>query len=440
MSDIPEQEKGASPPPTESKDAASPPDDAPVATEPQKRHAPTTDKPPSPPPEDLSGEDASATRTDDHKDSNKETNVHAGGTTPKERRFSTIPGIACSCVALLLFLLAYFMATSVGSLAREASRAATQAQPAVVPVPTPAAPVPTPLAPAASLLLTPPAPAVAVAVPSVPPGQAIDAAAAWQAAVGRNINAIFQTASAKYRLIRLNWWITKPEAFSLRVPFWLILIGFLLLVAGSGLVLGGDAFLGVVDPNTGCSSLSRVQALAWTGVILGGFSVMALCNIAFGAAAAVAAGTDVSLFPGLDADLLLLLGIVAGSPIFATYVSANAQKQPETKDSKSFRNRIYQIMIDDNAADQGKPDLTRLQCIFMTIILLGCYGAMLDQSLAAINAAVISAAASAAPPRPLFTTLPPITGSFMVLLAASHTIFQVSKSQWGQQFTRKPGP
>ena len=93
--------------------------------------------------------------------------------------------------------------------------------------------------------------------------------------------------------------------------------------------------------------------------------------------------------------------------------------------------RLSQIFQDDGPNGPSKLDLSRLQCVFMTLILVFAYVSQLTQVAGNISGQELLAPAGKLP---LFVKLPPINGSFMVLLTASHTIFQVSKSKWGQQF------
>lgn len=240
--------------------------------------------------------------------------------------------------------------------------------------------------------------------------------------------------SETYKFKRVT---TETGQFSLLTPMWLCITAFFILVAGGGLATSGDPFWVLLDPNTRCTSLSRTQAMIWTAVVLGGYSALAFCNIAFGAGDAVSQTTPFSLFPDLDSDLLLLLGIVAGSPVAAAYLSGEAATAGDVKacQPSGVFERLAQIFQADGPTGPGKLDLSRMQCVFMTLILVFAYISLLTQVAGNITGQQLLAPAGKTP---LFTELPPINGSFMVLLAASHTIFQVSKSKWGQQFSPQP--
>ncbi|WP_043637038.1 hypothetical protein [Desulfovibrio sp. TomC] len=225
---------------------------------------------------------------------------------------------------------------------------------------------------------------------------------------------------------------TQSYTFSLRLPLTLSILAFLVLIAGSGMAVSGDPFWVLLDPNTKCTSLSRTQAILWTALILGGYAALSSFNIAYGTTDAIAAKTPYQLFPGIDGDLLLLLGIVAGSPIAATYLSGTTNiTQCPASESTGLIDRVAELFTTDGSDTTGQLQLSRMQCIFMTLILGCCYASMLFQYADSIDAAAL---VNAAGQRPVFPDMPTVTGSFWVLLTASHTIFQVSKSNWGKQF------
>jgi hypothetical protein len=218
---------------------------------------------------------------------------------------------------------------------------------------------------------------------------------------------------------------------SLRTPLVLNIVTFLLLVACAGCGLKGDVFGLLLDSNTNCMSLSRTQAVLWTAVILGGYSTLAFFNIAFGARYAMMATPVIDLFPDIDNDVLLLLGIVAGSPIVATYISNTATATGcAPVGPVSPWQRFQELLTDDAPGGPGDSQLSRMQCLFITVILLICYFRYLLQLVRVVDASVLLGAYGKTP---CFTILPVVDGSFMILLAASHTIFQVAKSNWGKK-------
>ena len=230
---------------------------------------------------------------------------------------------------------------------------------------------------------------------------------------------------------------TEAGQFTLLTPMWLCIAAFFILVAGGGLAASGDPFWVLLDPNTRCTSLSRTQAAIWTAGVLGGYSALAFCNIAFGAGDAASQTTPFSLFPGFDSHLLQLHCIVTGSPLAAAYLSGEAATAGDVKacSQAGVFERLAQIFQADGPNGPGKLDLSRMQCVFMTLILVFAYVSLLTQVAGNISGQELLATAGKTP---LFAQLPPINGSFMILLAASHTIFQVSKSQGGQQFSPQP--
>lgn len=218
---------------------------------------------------------------------------------------------------------------------------------------------------------------------------------------------------------------------SLRLPLALGIASFLLLVACAGFGLKGDIFGLLLDSNTNCMSLSRTQAVLWTAVILGGYSTLAFFNIAYGARYAMMATPVIDLFPDIDSDVLLLLGIVAGSPIVATYISNTSTATGCVPVGPvSPWQRFQELLTEDAPGGSGDSQLSRMQCIFITAILLFCYFRYLLQVVRVVDASVLLGAYGKTP---CFKILPVVDGSFMILLAASHTIFQAAKSNWGKR-------
>ncbi|MYL82931.1 hypothetical protein GTA51_07255 [Desulfovibrio aerotolerans] len=221
--------------------------------------------------------------------------------------------------------------------------------------------------------------------------------------------------------------VTQDSHISLRIPLLCVVAALLLLGVGVGLILHDDAFGMVLDLNSGCASLSRAQAFLWTAIVMGGYTVMTLFNLFFGVNYAAAAAKPIDLYPGLDTDLLVLLGIVAASPVAATFISKSTPgiNCPKVVGIQGFFTRFAQLFSDDAAGSTPSLTISRMQCVLMTIVLATCYLAFLSQRVCIIDATAFSVAINK---QAFFPSLPDIGGSFLILMGASHAIFQVSKS------------
>jgi hypothetical protein len=228
----------------------------------------------------------------------------------------------------------------------------------------------------------------------------------------------------------------EDGGLSLRLPLACLVTALLLLGIGVGLILYGDAFGMVLDANTGCASLSRAQAMVWTAVVMGGYTVMTLFNLLFGANYGMASAQPIDLYPALDADLLILLGIVAISPMAATRLSREAPKgdcKTAIAPTSAFK-RFAQLFSDDAAKDSPPLTISRMQCVIMTIVLGACYLAFIMQTVCIVAPDTLKAAYEK---RAYFERLPEVGGSFLLLLGASHAVFQASKSSFIEKYFTK---
>lgn len=218
--------------------------------------------------------------------------------------------------------------------------------------------------------------------------------------------------------------ITEDGHISLRVPLLFFVVALLMLGVGVGLVLFEDAYGMLLDPNSGCASLSRAQAFVWSAVILGGYAAMTLFNLFFGASYATPA---IDLYPVLDGTLLTLLGVVAASPVASTYISKQTPGKvcPAVSGLQGSFIRFAQLFTDDGAGTDPPLTISRMQCVLMTLVLATCYLAFLMQSVCILEPSMFAAAYNT---KAYFTHLPDTGTSFLTLLIASHAIFQGSKA------------
>lgn len=227
--------------------------------------------------------------------------------------------------------------------------------------------------------------------------------------------------------------ITEDGHISLRMPLLFFIAALLMLGVGVGLVLFEDAYGMLLDPNSGCASLSRTQAFVWSAIILGGYAAMTLFNLFFGASYATPA---IDLYPALDATLLTLLGVVAASPVAATYISKQAPGKvcPAVSGLQGSFIRFAQLFTDDGAGADPPLTISRMQCVLMSLVLATCYLAFLMQSVCILDP---SKFASAYNTKAFFAHLPDTGKSFLTLLIASHAIFQGSKTKIAEEFFTK---
>ena len=176
-------------------------------------------------------------------------------------------------------------------------------------------------------------------------------------------------------------------------------------------------------------SLGRLQWTAWLIVLMSGYFVEALWNAGHGGE-----------IPTMQQDLLGLLGIVSGTSVVGGVIS-NSKKQTEAPASPG--KSIAKAQPGDSPADVGQldanktpkeaswadlylgedvanryvVDLSRLQKLLFTIILIAIYAAWLWQALGD-------------PPKGIFAEMPKLDdkGTFLWLLGISNGTYLASKA------------
>lgn len=181
-------------------------------------------------------------------------------------------------------------------------------------------------------------------------------------------------------------------------------------------------------------SISKLQAGAWTVVVLSAFATAA----AFNAATEMFQGTSVTaLAVTIPSDLLLAMGISATSLVAAPAlmsVKAN-QDQPSddavktanarTEADMSAKGRMAvkhspadaawaDLVTGGEVGNYALPDLGKIQQAFITLLLLGCYVAYIYANFAGSEETI--------------STLPTLDKSFVWLMGISHASYLAYKA------------
>jgi len=225
---------------------------------------------------------------------------------------------------------------------------------------------------------------------------------------------------------------------------WLLTLGALTLfvmLAGHGIT--GRFWLGWLINEQYRMSLSRLQMFLWTVVVLSAFLTAALANIRgghFDTAAAIAIPEEVWLAMGISTTSLV------GSPLIL-----KGKKEKKTNEAEAERTAIRLGLLAEDATDKKKRevaekhssgqldrnekpedarlydlvrgeevgnadvlDLTRLQNLFFTLILIGSYAASLGSILISASGTI--------------SKFPEIGASNLALLGISHAGYLASKA------------
>ena len=217
-------------------------------------------------------------------------------------------------------------------------------------------------------------------------------------------------------------------------------LGVLALLAVELMVIGwlvNDRWAGAFIDNRNRISLSKLQAGAWTVLVLAALATAAVYNIlAQGSTGGSVTDLDITI-PG---ELLLAMGISATSLVAtpgllsvkaAQDPSDGAQQQAAQKlglakaDEVSSNGKVLtkdsaaqaswgDLVTGDEVGNAGSPDLGKIQQLLITLLLLGCYAGYV----------FINFSKSAAP----IHELPALDKSFVWLLGISHASYLAYKA------------
>jgi hypothetical protein len=228
---------------------------------------------------------------------------------------------------------------------------------------------------------------------------------------------------------------------------WLLIMGALALfsmIAGHGIT--GQFWFGWLIDEQNKMSLSRLQMFLWTIVVLSAFLTAALVNIKNGyinSALDIAIPEQIWLAMGIStislvSSPLILSGKKKEEPNEKTMgkmlvqrklLAPNATETDKARVEEShsigklYRNkapsdaRLYDLVRGEETSNAAVLDLSRLQNLFFTLILLGAYAANLGGYLA--NHAATKSA---------LDQFPALSASAIALLAISHAGYLGSKA------------
>lgn len=265
---------------------------------------------------------------------------------------------------------------------------------------------------------------------------------------------------ADRRSVWLEWLWRASDVrgqISLLLPLGMSALAILMLILSAGIALKATPAGAIIDERNRVS-LSRLQQLCWTVVLFGGFTILGIFNISLLADFArdlgqVQALVDVtesdqpapgffSLFPSMDPTLWAVLGVtVAVSP----YLSARILTEKEVPAGAQADPRRLQVRTDpidrrdapaearwadlfkgEGKANAGHVDVSRLQHLVITTLLLGGYIVLLVEYVRTLDAtAILMAIMTGAP---VFASMPPVDATFVGLLALSHAGYLAFKA------------
>ncbi|WP_186293996.1 hypothetical protein [Bradyrhizobium guangdongense] len=384
--------------------------------------------------------------------------------------------------SVALFAMACLWSMSVGDVTRMAGNAFAARLATNVPAaaPAPAAPA----APAAGAPAAPAAAPAAVAAPSTPetkcstqfdvrrPSTLFGAPQDWLPGTAGNdgvcltdwlkVVSDVQNASNRDWWSRTKVWLAKwtvsdsGYAFSLRMPILLAMASIIMMALAAGLGVMGRP-LGLFIDKRNRMSLTRVQFAIWLVILMGPLAAYALFNVGFwaesldriqqGAAYATNAAKQqpelklwenklsglLDFTPSMETTLWALLGISGGTTILSSFITqpgpTSAAPGGATPVLPPRRTRILtkddpkdaalaDLVYGETEEDDGVVDSTRVQTIVITGVLAAIYVSLALEAAERIGG--LSATGALAEARQVFSSMPPVSATFLWLLGLSH--------------------
>lgn len=196
---------------------------------------------------------------------------------------------------------------------------------------------------------------------------------------------------------------------------------FLIAIGAAGMAIRGD-ILGAVIDGRNRPSLSRLQMLLWTVLVLSAVATLVEWRLAHGLKMHA---IDVII----PADLLAAMGIATASLVLAP---AALSMKPDTggqavKVNATGHIRLVDLIRGDENGNGDTIDISKVQQLAITLLLIGLYGALLFDTYWNITWPT-GAEIKALDVKPVGYALPILTRSFIELLAISHAGYLLYKA------------
>jgi hypothetical protein len=194
---------------------------------------------------------------------------------------------------------------------------------------------------------------------------------------------------------------------------------------------------GLIIDNRNRMSLSKLQMLAWTVVVVSALTVSAAYNLRNGFPAG---GNPLQI--GIPSELLFAMGIAAASFVATpTVLALKAQETPTAADVSDAQAAVKagatlqavgkvhgrsdpaaaewaDLFRGDEVGTADTPDLSKIQQFAITLLLLGIYSGQVIQHFLWLSPKVTTG----------ITTLPLLGSQFIVLMGISHASYLVYKA------------
>ena len=233
-------------------------------------------------------------------------------------------------------------------------------------------------------------------------------------------------------VIGVIYWLGMQRPISDLATTWywimLVMVAFVLMLS---YFVTGDLFFGWMINEQNRMSLSRFQAFLWTIVILSAYVTAVFANLRFGF-------TQEGLAIAIPRDLWLAMGIsvtaLVGSGLILEEKKKKLPQQPEMMAMEprdgvlnvEEKPSLLNLITGEELANRDKIDLTRLQSLLFTFILVGVYMASLSAMFSEL-VTVTPDVQDIAQNFPI-TSFPELGSSAIALLGISQAGYLVAKA------------
>jgi len=182
----------------------------------------------------------------------------------------------------------------------------------------------------------------------------------------------------------------------------LILIGVFTVTLGKGIT---GSWRGILIDNRNKISLSRLQMISWTAIVLSSILTTSLSNVLF--------GWDSPLDFNIPPELWIAMGISTVSLVASPAILGSKQEEGVVVSNVEFgQARWSDLVLGEESGNYTHVDLGKLQMLLISFVLLVSYGAALWSMFSEPG---------------VITALPQVADGMNVLLGISHTGYLSSK-------------
>ena len=177
-------------------------------------------------------------------------------------------------------------------------------------------------------------------------------------------------------------------------------------VAGHGVT---GLWRGVLIDDRHCVSLSRLQMLLWTVLVLSGYMAAALANIG--------RGSPTPMSVNIPSELWIAMGISTASLVAAPAALSYKERKQGGKVvhlRSESDSKLSDLFHGEEEADADHVDLGKVQMFLFTVVLILAYGLTLGDMFEDRTST--------------FASLPPVDEAVVTLLAISHAGYLVKKA------------